>query len=52
MLEKEEGRNTFSPFYYDDLTFYVIDILLKFYCISIVIVNFPTFDNSNGAFEL
>jgi hypothetical protein len=40
---KKDGRNIFSPFYYDDLTFYVIDILLKFYCICNVIVIFPLF---------
>jgi len=39
-MGKEEGRNIFSPFYYYDLTFYVIDILLKLYCICKVFVFF------------
>jgi len=42
-MGKEDGRNIFSPFYHDDLTFYVIDILLKFYCVCNVIVIFQAF---------
>jgi hypothetical protein len=42
-MGKEDGRNIFSQFYYGDLTFNVIDILLKFYCNCNVIVIFPPF---------
>jgi hypothetical protein len=50
-MGKEDGRNIFPPFYYGDLTFYMIDILLKFYCTCYVII-FPHFDKANAEFEL